>query len=276
MNDSIFKTNSAFVSERISKIRFVEEGGCLEPSQFLSGSCEINSNVKLWKLVKNEFSDEVDNEFTPKAMAKLSVQGDVTGLEVVDHNNFVVSSGSGVSLCWINRDADSNNLHENYRFKNLHKFRIGDPALCTGISIHEDSVCSIGEDGKVAVLSMSNQKVLLELENVDSVTQTTVKFINYKELITGNRLGIMKSFDLRSGSKEPTATFSVSCEDEKKSNSVTCITNHPTQQHIVSITKSFCEIFSIKHSRVFRSLPGVKKAQSPFMIFASQTILHPT
>lgn len=234
MQDSIFKTNSSFVSERISKIRFVEEGGCLEPNLFVSGSSEAKNNIKLWNLVKNEFSDEVENEFTPKAVAKLSVDGDVTGLEIVDHNNFVVSSGSGVSFVWINRDIERDNLRENCRFENLHKFKTGDPALCTGISIHEDSVCSIGEDGRIAVLSFSNHKVMLELEEVDSVTQTAVRFINYKELITGNRLGIMKSFDLRSGLQEPSATFPISCEDEKKSNAVTCIAYHPTQQHIVS------------------------------------------
>lgn len=234
MNDCTFRVNSSFVSERVTKIRFVEEGGCLEPNLFLTGSEAARDNVKLWSLVKNEFSDEMESEFIPKAMSKLSVDGEVTGLEVMDHNNFVVSSGSGVSFIWINRDAERDNLRENKRFSNLHKFKTGDPALCTGISIHEDSVCSIGEDGKVSVLSFSNQKVLLELEDVDSVTQTAVKFISYKELITGNRLGTMKAFDLRSGSKEPTATFAISCEDEKKSNGVTCIANHPTQQHIVS------------------------------------------
>jgi nuclear pore complex protein Nup43 len=226
MNESTFKVNSSFVSERINKIKFIDD-----EELFVSGS---ESNVKLWKLISNQFNDEIENEYTPKAMSKLAVDGDVTGLEIVDHNNFVVSSGTGVSCVYINRDMERNNMKENFRFKNLHKFSAGDPALCTGLSIHEDCISTIGEDGRVVVLSMSNQKVMLELENVDSVTQTTVKFINFKELITGNRLGIMKCIDLRSGSKEPTATLVISCEDEKKSNAVTCIANHPTQQHIVS------------------------------------------
>lgn len=235
MNQSIFKVNSSFVSERISKIRFIENDNCLEPDLFVSGS---ERNVKLWKLLRNEFSDEVESDYTPKSVAKLRVEGDVTGLEVVDHNNFAVSSGSGVSCLWINRDIERNNLHENYRFKNIHKFKTGDPALCTGLSIHEGTISTVGEDGRIAVLSLSSQKIMTELEDVDSVTQTAVNFISYKELLTGNRLGIMKSFDLRAGLKEPTATFPISCEDEKKSNAVTAIGNHPTQQHIVSILDS--------------------------------------
>lgn len=231
MLDSSFKISSSFVSERINKIRFVGgELNCLEPEFFVTGSTE--SRVKLWKLFKNEFSDEVD--FTPKAVAKLSVQGYISGLEIVDHNNFVVSSGSGVSCIYLNRDMERNNLNENFRFENLHKFKTNDPALCTGLSVHEDAIATIGEDGKIAVLSLNSQKIHMELEDVDSVTQTAVNFINYKELLTGNRLGIMKSFDLRSGLKEPVNTFPISCEDEKRSNAVTCIANHPTQQHIVS------------------------------------------
>ena len=236
MNDSIFKVNSSFVSQRISKIRFIENENCLEPDLFVSGS---ESKINLWKLLKNEFSDEVESDYTPKSVAQLRVDGDVTGLEVADHNNFAVSIGSGISSFWINRDIESNNLKENYRFKNLHKFKTGDPALCTGLSIHEDTICTIGEDGRITALSLTNQKVITELENIDSVTQTAVNFINYKELLTGNRLGIMKSFDLRSGLEEPTATFQISCEDEKKSNAVTAIGCHPTQQHIVRIRKIY-------------------------------------
>lgn len=82
-------------------------------------------------------------------------------------------------------------------------------------------------------MSANSQKIVTTLEDTDSITQTAIRFINYKELITGNRLGIMKSFDLRSGSKEPSAVFALSCEDEKKSNAVTSITHHPTQHHII-------------------------------------------
>lgn len=231
MNDSTFKVNSSFVSERINKIRFIDNDNCLEPDLFVTGATKV---LKLWKLVRNEFSDDIESDYTPKAVSTLPVRGDVTGLEVIDHNNVVVSSGSGVSFVWINRDLERNNLRENFRFNNLHKFKSGEEALCTGLSTFEDSIATIGDDGKLIVSSFNNQRIIVELEDVDSITQTAIDFISYKELLTGNRLGIMKSFDLRSGLREPSATFPISCEDEKKSNGVTYITHHPTQQHIVS------------------------------------------
>lgn len=89
-------------------------------------------------------------------------------------------------------------------------------------------------DGKLVVSSFSQQRIIVELE-ADSVTQTAVDFISYKELLTGNRMGVLKSFDLRSGDKEPSTTFPISQYDDKKSNGVTTITHHPTQQHIVRI-----------------------------------------
>lgn len=134
---------------------------------------------------------------------------------------------------------ERNNLKVNSRFKNLHKFETGVPAQCTGLSVFEDAVATVGEDGRIVVVSVNNQKTLLELEDVDAISPTAVKFITYKELLTGNRMGSMYLFDLRTGQKEPTATLMVSCEDEKKLNSVTAIANHPTQKHIVSFSTTF-------------------------------------
>lgn len=130
-----FKVNSSFVSERINKIRLIDYGNSLEEPDFvITGSSGF---LKLWKL---ETVDEIESDCTPKAISKLAV-GDVTALEVVDHKNIIAASGSGYSLCRLERD----NLRENYRFDKLHTFKTGDKALCTGLSFFDDNVASIGE-----------------------------------------------------------------------------------------------------------------------------------
>lgn len=135
MNESVVKINSSFVSERINKIRFIEEDQTqLEPTRFISVSSESKNNVKLWKLLRNEYADEAENEFIPKVVSKLSLQGeDTTGLEVIDHNNIAVACGSNVYILYLNRDADRNNLRENFKFPNIHRFKTNDLALCTGM-----------------------------------------------------------------------------------------------------------------------------------------------
>lgn len=135
MNDNLVKINSSFVSERINKIRFVEEEQQqLEPTNFLTASSEIKNNVKLWKLARNKYADEfVENEFIPKVISKLTFDGeDTTGLEIIDHNNFAVSCGSNVFLVYFNRDA--NDIRQNFKFSNIHTFKTGESALCTGKS----------------------------------------------------------------------------------------------------------------------------------------------
>lgn len=58
---------------------------------------------------------------------------------------------------------------------------------------------------------------------------------NQLQVLVGNRNGTVKMFDVRTDSQKPTNVMPISCEDDKKSNAVTCLTYHPTQKHIVSL-----------------------------------------
>lgn len=62
------------------------------------------------------------------------------------------------------------------------------------------------------------------------------------QILTGNRMGIIKIFDSSADQKQPTTTLMTSCENDKNSNAVTAITHHPNQTHIVL---SGCEEGSI-------------------------------
>lgn len=229
MNNENTKINGSFVSEKISKIRFVQEN-YEESTKFVSGSA---NSIKLWKLIKNDFiiCEEEETDLVPKNVAKIPVTGDITGLEFVDYNNFAACSSNGtVFLIYLN-DSE---IKENYQFSQLHKFSTGVVAPSTGLSVYDEDVATIGEDGSINILSVLTQKVAHTIPEADSCSLTAVSFVSHKELISGNRFGIMKSFDLKSGSNKPTATFTLSCRDSKKTNAVTAIAYHPTQKHIVS------------------------------------------
>lgn len=62
------------------------------------------------------------------------------------------------------------------------------------------------------------------------------------QILTGNRMGIIKIFDCSSDQKQPITTLMTSCENDKNSNAVSAITHHPNQTHIVL---SGCEEGSI-------------------------------
>lgn len=85
----------SFIAEKLSKVRFVQEKYKLADT-FVSGSWGLSANaVNLWQLVKDEFSmDDGDNDYVPKSNAKITVDGDVTGLEFLNADTIVCSTSS--------------------------------------------------------------------------------------------------------------------------------------------------------------------------------------
>lgn len=99
------KLYGSFVSQNVSKIRFIQEQFNVSKS-FLTGSWWSSSNsIDLWRLTKDEYSDaEDDNEYLPVSVAKVPINGDVTGLEFLDNDNIAVSTTAEESeyLCLFN------------------------------------------------------------------------------------------------------------------------------------------------------------------------------
>ena len=92
---SELKLFHSFLSEKISKVRFVLESYTAS-NCFVTGSWGASENaITLWKLMRDEFSDgENDNEYVPKSIGKIPVHGDVTGLEFLDFNSHIACSTS--------------------------------------------------------------------------------------------------------------------------------------------------------------------------------------
>ncbi|KAL5283751.1 NUP43 family protein [Megaselia abdita] len=226
------KVNGFFISEKISRIRWVPEE--LKTSEkFITGSWGNSTNyVKCFKLVRNQFSEEA-NEFVPKCNSKVPFKGDITGLEFLDPDKIVVSSSDGtISILSLTR-ADIDTLSVKAKSNILHQYPTGVEASCTSISIFEKDIASVGEDGCLHVLSSNSLTPLRSIENADSCTITTCSFVNSNEILTGNRMGGVKIFDIRSEETFPQNTLYISCEDDKKSNYVSCLAFHPTQKHII-------------------------------------------
>lgn len=89
------KIYGSFVGQKLSQIRFVEEKYKLADT-FISGSWGPSTNtVNLWQLTKDEFSlDDGDSDYVPKSIAKINVDGDVTGLEFLNAETIVCSTSS--------------------------------------------------------------------------------------------------------------------------------------------------------------------------------------
>lgn len=230
--------NGMFLSEKVSKIRWVPQQYST-PDSFVTGGWDSPENsIKLWKLTSgNDLfgagGGDEHSEYIPKCTAELPLSGDITGLEFVDSDHIVVASSDGfVSVVHIDRNRTAQ-LSERYRYRNLHCFENGAAAACEGLATFEHNVASIGA-GRLNILAINQNRVVACVDEADSCSLTCVTFVNQKEVFTGNRMGLVKMFDLRSENKAAVASFQISCDDDKKSNGVTSLTHHPTQKYIVS------------------------------------------
>lgn len=179
------KLYGSFIAEKLSKVRFVQEKYKLVDT-FVSGGWGLSTNaINLWQLTKDEFSmDDDDGDYVPKSIAKVAVDGDVTGLEFLNADTIVCSTSStnGISLLHsdrlrpilsiqhylfsaqvlfinLNNQVSQNNLTVKNQVGNLHKYPCNDaPAVCTGLSVHDLNIATVGEDGRQGTYHFSHTK----------------------------------------------------------------------------------------------------------------------
>lgn len=117
------QVNCSFVSEKVSKIRFVQEK-YKQADTFVSGGWGSDVNaIGLWKLARDEQSnDENEIDYMPKSISKIPVDGDVTGLEFINPELIVCSTSSDtgkmkyIHILSTNMTVSTNNFSRNTQF----------------------------------------------------------------------------------------------------------------------------------------------------------------
>ncbi|KAK2575703.1 hypothetical protein KPH14_012093 [Odynerus spinipes] len=214
-----------FISQKISKIRWKREDFA-ERNSFLTGSWDDAVNkITYWTLKTND-----DGETYPTTMAEYSFLGDVTEMKFINSNFFVASSSLGsVRLLQI-QDNASPQFKEHMAWEFIHSFKTSDHAPCTALSNFEQDIVSVGEDGRINLLTTSQKKPVRVIETADSCSIYCVDFLRHSEILTGNLRGHMKVWDLRNDQDSPATTFMLS---EQTKTEAMSIAHHPTQRHII-------------------------------------------
>ncbi|KZC10530.1 PREDICTED: nucleoporin Nup43 [Dufourea novaeangliae] len=215
-----------FVSEKIFKIRWKHED-FEEASNFLTGSWDDPVNkVTHWTFQVNDVGESY-----PAVVSSYPVLGDVTEIKFISRDFFVVSTSTGtVRLLQIQENPYSQ-FKEHVSWELIHKFnKTSDYASCTAMSTFEQDVVSVGEDGRINLLTAAQKKPVRVIDEADSCSIYCVDFLRHNEILTGNLRGHMKVWDLRSNQDLPATTFMLS--DQAKTEA-TSIAHHPTQRHIV-------------------------------------------
>uniref|UniRef100_A0A1A9W3I3 Uncharacterized protein n=1 Tax=Glossina brevipalpis TaxID=37001 RepID=A0A1A9W3I3_9MUSC len=230
---SNIKVSTFFVSEKISKLRWLSEY-LKESDSFLSGSYDMpNCFIRMWRLQKNQHDDSY-NEYVPKCTDKSRLRGDVTGMEMITEDTVVVSCSDGkLTLFKIKRGFEEDTIQQKAQTGLLHRTNInGNSAPCTGLSVCGNEIASVGEDGRLNIVDSQNSLAICRSIEADSCSLLCVLYSNPQELLTANRMGIIRMYDIRSP-MEPTAAFMASCEDDMRSNYVSSLAAHSSQSHII-------------------------------------------
>ncbi|XP_012283346.1 nucleoporin Nup43 [Orussus abietinus] len=222
MSESMHGT---FISEKVSKIRWKRED-FTEAKTFVTGSWENPVNqITYWTFEVN------DDELYPVVVSSHAFLGDVTELKFISKDRFVASSSVGsIKLLQI-QDNPYTQFKEVMLWKYVHNFSVStDFASCTALSTFEEDIVSVGEDGRINLLTAREENPVRIIENADSCSLHCVDFLRHSEILTGNLRGHMKVWDLRSDQDIPATTFMLS---EQVKTEATSIAHHPTQRHIV-------------------------------------------
>lgn len=86
-----FQTSCSYISEKVSKIRWIPSSSTTGESNFLTGSWgSYYNSLKLWTLI-----DDQEIDFSPKCSSKLDFFGDISGLEIISPDTLAVSTTEG-------------------------------------------------------------------------------------------------------------------------------------------------------------------------------------
>lgn len=223
-----YNVDTAYISEKINKIRWKPNIFNAESTNFVTGSWdnEINT-IKLWQFVNNEEFLEL----CPYAIKAVNFIGDVTELQFLNDSQFLASSTIGDITLFAITTSETDEIMIDVRstWKGLHHFDTGYECSCTSFALNDTDVASVGEDGRIKMFNINRPDITDSIDKADSCTISCTGFLKHNELLTANTRGLMKLWDLRDPSN-PSTTFPLA-----SSNAIaaTALAFHPTQRHLV-------------------------------------------
>ncbi|PSN43436.1 Nucleoporin Nup43 [Blattella germanica] len=219
------KVHGTFVSEKINKVRWKPEY-LIESESFVTGSWDNETNQLVYWLYTTQ--EEDDPDMYPCQAASLPHEGDVTELKFINDNAFVAASSLGFVKLY-KLDVNAPSIRETMSWDNAHFFEFGAVSSCTGLACFEEDIATVGEDGRLILLTARRKQPVTRIERADSCSLRCVCFLKHNEVLTGNLRGQMKVWDVKSSVDKPVSNFMLSGEQVGAS----CVTHHPTQRHLV-------------------------------------------
>lgn len=140
-----------------------------------------------------------------------------------------------LSLFNVHQAVEEDQIRRIAHSERLHEFKCSQTnAPCTAISVYGTDIATVGEDGRLNVLSANNLRQVKRTIEADSMSLMAASFVNQHQVVTANRMGVIRMFDVRTAADgQPKISFMAASQDSKSSNFVSAMATHPMQQHIL-------------------------------------------
>merc|ERR1712055_966296 len=207
-----------FVSKKINKVRWKpgrNDGLKCSSEAFVTGSWDDTQNTVC--SYKQQIADKNTEPSEPVLTSTYHFgEADVTDLQF-GNLNFLVCGSSDGSVTLLK--------HENDRF---HRFKCYG-CSCTGVCAADDEVATVGEDGRLIITKYHSNSPHVSIDEADCCSLTAIISVYSSNYLVGNMQGQIKLWDVRADETKPTK-----CLNTADQCRVTCLTQHPSQLHIVA------------------------------------------
>lgn len=106
--------------------------------------------------------NQSDSEIYPVKQASASVTGDVTELKFILKDKVIASLSSGSVNLY---ECTYSRISLLKSWDKLHYFKTGELCSCTGLACFEEDVATVGEDGKLVLLTITINKPVRVIGN---------------------------------------------------------------------------------------------------------------
>uniref|UniRef100_A0A2M4CUP6 Putative nucleoporin nup43 n=1 Tax=Anopheles darlingi TaxID=43151 RepID=A0A2M4CUP6_ANODA len=220
------------VADQMSCVRWINDGRSTHAS-FVTGSYGEASNVLAWWQLSIPGSigegDYQESHKRPKWLTESSIQGDITALEAGPTGTLLAATSEGL-CCVVKMEEvlDEHRLQLSQWFQGSHTFDGEQNASCTGLSVYDSMVTTVGEDGRLYLYRSIHDTVpLREYQDANKSSYRCVKLLDSNNVLVGSSNHLLHCFDLRNGSDMPSFSLYTGEKEEELAGSSCAVCIRP-------------------------------------------------
>eukprot|EP00041_Stephanoeca_diplocostata_P004424 m.45005 g.45005 ORF g.45005 m.45005 type:complete len:368 (+) comp15106_c0_seq1:181-1284(+) len=251
-------TSISYIGRKISSLRWLpsltKDSATLSGCRVLvTGSWDDTENrLQIWTV------DPLRREFargavlgSPQLQSTLTQAASITEIDSFDDNRLIVGSADGSATVY-NVDSRTFQASRQHTWTELHSFTTSRWCSCTSVSASSDGIhiATGGEDGRINYFGAGRVDVEWSRVGIAGCSVRKVRFRTSSEVVSGNMLGQLQVWDVKSSGKRPALTMlDKADEGESMHGDILDLCVHPDQRSVVATgdSEGVVRVWDIRH-----------------------------